>query len=47
VHEAADDLELALHAARERPEGLVDVAVEAYDMGQLLDAFRYSAGIIR
>ena len=38
VHEAADDLELALHAARERPQRLADVVAEADDRRQLLDA---------
>ena len=38
VHEAADDLELALHAARERAQRLADVVGEADHRRQLLDA---------
>ena len=44
MHEAADDLELALHAARERLERLVDVVAEPDDVGELLDALAVLGG---
>ena len=37
VHEAADDLELPLHPAGKRLEGLEEVVVEPNDVGQQLD----------
>ncbi len=37
VQQAADDLELAAHAARERPDRLEDFALDAEHRGQLPD----------